>query len=157
MDCSNTHNHLDFSVWGFDGLTIHPFPYMPYSTTARWKDQAPFPPTSQRAQSGIATWWLWGNIRWLLGDGIGKFWGIDCLIDPNSSRSMLGCPVPPKSPPKDINQDLFPGMRQVWPWCRMAVHQHDTEAEGVPQLGPAGRDAGELWDSPMRTFYVVLG
>ena len=38
----------------------------------------------------------------------------------------------------------------------MAVHQHDTEAEGVPQLGPAGRDAGELWDSPISTKNVVF-
>ena len=40
---------------------------------------------------------------------VGKFWGIDCLIDPNSSRSMhtgaIGCP--PKATKKKISGPGF--------------------------------------------------
>ena len=120
MDCSHTLNHLDFQCLGVRWAY-----HASFSIYAIFYDgtlKGPSSISSHIATSSVwqhhgGIWWLWGNIRWLLRDGISTCsWGqdgetgigwkilgkIDCLkqirIHPNSMHT--GAPCPPVCPPK---------------------------------------------------------
>ena len=120
MECSNTLNHLDFQCLGVRWAY-----HASFSIYAIFYDgtlKGPSSISSHIATSSVwqhhgATWWLWGNIRWLLRDGISTCsWGqdgetgigwkilgkIDCLKQIRIHHEFFahGCPVPPKSAPK---------------------------------------------------------
>ena len=92
-------------------------------------------------------WDYWNRLE---NSGESTVWLI--RIYPNSSRSMLGCPVPPKAPQKISTRICF--LREVS--TGMTLMQNGSSPTWHPSrrsapVSPPCRDAGVLWDSPMST------
>lgn len=147
MDCSHTVNHLDFQCLGVRWAYHASFSiYAIFIHILRRhveRTKLHFLPHRNELSLALPHGGSGGIFDgfWRMGllESVGKFWESTVWlirIYPNSSRSMhtgaIGCPPTAAqkiSGPGFVSSGKF---RQVWPWCRMAVHQHDTEAEGVP-------------------------